>query len=112
MQIASVAPLRLSAVTTGKELLRAQGKLSHLVYDVAFSPDGRRLVAGLGSLVPQLEHPGEIRLWDVPTGHEVFRLRGHTSTVVGVAFSPNGKQIATASLTEVKIWDGTPLDED
>ena len=41
-------------------------------YSVDFSPDGTRLAAGIEN--------GSVPIWDVTTGAEVRRLRGHTST--------------------------------
>ena len=38
----------------------------------------------------------------------MFTLAGHTSGVVDIAYSPNGKKIATASSdSTAKIWDAT-----
>jgi WD40 repeat protein len=46
------------------------------------------------------------------TGQEVYTLRGHKGAVLGVAFSPCGRRLATASADgTVKICDGTPLAE-
>jgi COMPASS component SWD3 len=45
------------------------------------------------------------RVWDAGTGKEVFTFKGHTADVWGVAFSPNGKRLATGSWDKtVKVW--------
>jgi WD40 repeat protein len=44
--------------------------------------------------------------WDAVTGKELLTLKGHTDRVLSVAFCPDGKLLATASLdNNVKIWD-------
>jgi WD40 repeat protein len=45
--------------------------------------------------------PGEIRIWDPATGREKASLKGHKDLVSQIAFSPDGKLLASAS------WDGT-----
>jgi WD40 repeat protein len=72
--------------------------------DVAFSPDGRFLAAAAGP---------DVRVWDMsafaPGAPEpCFILRGHAGSVLRIAFSPDGKRLASASLdTTVKIWEFT-----
>ena len=40
------------------------------------------------------------------TGQPIGQLEGHTAPVVGVAFSPDGRRIVTASLDNTaRIWD-------
>jgi WD40 repeat protein/serine/threonine protein kinase len=58
-------------------------------YSLAYSPDGKRLVAGGLDRI--------VRVWDVTTGKELFRLGPHTGTVSGVAFSGDGKRLVSAS---------------
>jgi WD40 repeat protein len=68
--------------------------------NVAFSPDGRRLVTG--------GEGNTARVWDLQKGGEPLTLRGHNKEVYTVAFSPrdNGRWIASGGEdSKVKIWD-------
>lgn len=83
--------------TTGK-LLRdlSQGRMP-ATYGVAFSPDGQQVVTTDGN---------PVRIWDTSTGKTVRELVGHTNGVMGVAWSDNGKWIATGSHdATIRIWD-------
>jgi hypothetical protein len=66
---------------------------------VAFSPDGRRALSG-----GTQDHL--VRLWDVETGAEVRRLRGHNGFVTGVVFLPGGRQALSCSHDQtLRLWD-------
>src|SRR5262245_1992658 len=76
---------------------------------VAFSPGGKQL-ATPGYLVVTLtglvedEH-GQVRLWDVTTGKPTITLSGHKADVNAVAYSPDGRQLASGSQDgTILIW--------
>ena len=47
-----------------------------------------------------------VKLWDAATGQEVKNLQDHIDAVFAVAFSPDGKHLASGSQDRsVKIWD-------
>jgi WD40 repeat protein len=74
-----------------------------LVTSVAFSPDGRWLLAGY---YMNVKGESYALLWDVWTGNKVGRFVGHGGTVSSVTFAPDGKTCATGSQdTTALIWD-------
>ncbi|MBF8283025.1 MAG: hypothetical protein HW378_1940 [Anaerolineales bacterium] len=72
-----------------------------------FSPDGTRLAGVSASTIGNA-----VKLWDAANGRELLTLSGHTGWVMGIAFSPDGKRLASTSLDgTVKVWSLTPGQE-
>jgi WD40 repeat protein/serine/threonine protein kinase len=84
---------------TGKELRRLK---VGVVRAVAFSKDSNTLATGNNS--------GTIKLWDVNTGEERLSIKtpanpGGNSTVSSLAFSADGKSLASTGSNDVRVWD-------
>ena len=96
-------PSRIVVWDTATWRVVSQFSLADVGWDIAFSPDGRWLAAGLGQGV---EQPAlyEGQLWDASNGQLVAHMP-HAEQVLAVAFSADGKQIATGGHDAVKIWD-------
>jgi WD40 repeat protein len=72
---------------------------------VAFTPDGKTMLAGGEGIV----------LWDLATGQELATLKAHRGNVLSLALTADGKTLASAAtyydakakndLGEVKLWD-------
>lgn len=68
--------------------------------DVAFSPDGSRL-ASIGAF-------DDFAIWETATGQPLLQLQDEALEYGNsIAFSPDGRFLATAGVTQVILWDSS-----
>lgn len=90
--------LRVWDLTAEAEPRQIQAVPNGTVVVCAFAPDGKLLAVPAGPEQP-------IRLWEVATGKEVRSFGKPQTLIESLAFSPNGKVLATKSGATVQLWD-------
>ena len=104
-------------VRTGEELAVLRG-LKYGVTALVFGPDGKWLAAADGVLANDANEnptrkyvntkslPAEVIVWNIESGKPILTLTGHTKSILSLAISPDGKQLASGSADgTVKLWE-------
>jgi WD40 repeat protein len=106
----------------GSRLAAACGDGTVKVWDLRARAVARTLRTGAGSLYAVAFHPGGthlassgtdglVKVWELATGRQVFAAAGYLGnnypygTAYGVAFSPDGRRLATGHDGAVMLWD-------
>ena len=100
-------PQVLAPPASDRELFTLKG-LTGKILGVMFSPDGKRVyAAATGGFVDGKRLPGEVMTWDIASGAEIvgskFVVSEHSGPEQRIAFSPNGKWIASARKRQEKV---------
>jgi eukaryotic-like serine/threonine-protein kinase len=74
-----------------------------VIFYLKLSPDQRTLAVGTNR--------GLVSLHDATTGRKLVTLKGHSGAINGMAFSPDGKRLASSSSDGIRLWDVTTEQE-
>jgi WD40 repeat protein len=78
---------------------------------LAFSPGGDLLAIGTATAFNSPDQAGIVRVWEIASGRELPTYRGHAGGVLHLAFSPDGKAVASVggdprrAIGEARLWD-------
>jgi WD40 repeat protein/transcriptional regulator with XRE-family HTH domain len=87
---------RIWQLDGGNEIARMPMGFNNVVYQVQFSPDGTQVATS--------SDDGVVRTWQVTKSWQDIGLN-HTDSVIAVAFSPDGRYLASSAGTIAHIWD-------
>jgi WD40 repeat protein len=89
------------------EFVRRLTEKGNQPWTLAFSPDGKWLASSTPRAGVKNDGPGnDLRLWDVEKGERIFTWADKAARGLALAFSPDGKQIVTATASgDCAVWE-------
>lgn len=95
---------------SGSEALRLQYPPDDFCGSVAYSPDGRWILAGCGSWDDEGKLSNTLRLWDAETGAMTFSVQGYGAPV---AFSPDSRRFVSGDFVDagLRLWNSRRADK-
>ena len=101
--------IRLWDGVTGEQKKQLTGH-KWAISSLAFSPDGKTLASAIGlhaeKIPAEIGIQIDIKLWNIETGEATATFRGHTKDITSLAFSPDGKTLASSGKdSKVLLWN-------
>jgi WD40 repeat protein len=97
LAVAMVDGIRLYDIRSPQALPRILDYDRWTLRGLAFSADGLWIASG--------DEMGQVFVWDVRTGQQIFRIAAHTGAVRQTAFSPDNALLMSVGGSEVTFWD-------
>jgi WD40 repeat protein len=72
-----------------------------VIFDVAFSPDGRRMVSGSNKLI----------VWDTDTWQQLAAYKLPLQDITFIKFSPDGNDLITSDAAALRLWRAASFKE-